>query len=120
MKVNLFFKKVYERKSLVWRCWMSRSGYGIVRIFKQKFFPKLFGFIKELSDEVYMIHEESSTLDVDLKMKVDVKMIIRNAEMILFIRNCVYLRIPSLKGVPIWDPPFALFVGTICELSMVQ
>ena len=32
MKVNLFFKKVYERKSLVWRCWMSRSGYGIVRI----------------------------------------------------------------------------------------
>ena len=38
MKVNLFFKKVYERKSLVWRCWMSKSGYGIVRIFKQKFF----------------------------------------------------------------------------------
>ena len=37
---------------------MSRSGYGIVRIFKQKFFPKLFGFIKELSNEVYMIHEE--------------------------------------------------------------
>ena len=23
VKVNLFFKKVYERKSLVWRCWMS-------------------------------------------------------------------------------------------------
>ena len=58
MKVNLFFKKVYERKSLVWRCWMSRSGYGIVRIFKQKLFPKLFGFIKELFNEVYMIHEE--------------------------------------------------------------
>ena len=38
MKGNLFFKKVYERKSLVWRCWMNRSGYGIVRIFKQKFF----------------------------------------------------------------------------------
>ena len=35
VKVNLFSKKVYERKSLVWRCWMSRSGYGIVRIFKQ-------------------------------------------------------------------------------------
>ena len=31
-------KKVYEHKSLVWRCWLSRSGYGIVRIFKQKFF----------------------------------------------------------------------------------
>ena len=58
VKVDLFFKKVYERKSLVWKCWMSRSGYGIVRIFKQKFFPKLFGFIKELSNEVYMIHEE--------------------------------------------------------------
>ena len=36
MKVNLFFKKVHERKLLVWRCWMSRSGYGIVRVFKQK------------------------------------------------------------------------------------
>ena len=58
MKVNLFFKKVYERKSLVWRCWMSRSGYGIVRIFKQKFFPKLFGFIKELFNGVHMIHKE--------------------------------------------------------------
>ena len=58
VKVNLFFKKVYERKSLVWRCWMSRSGYGIVRIFKQKFFPKLFGFIKKLSNEVYMVHKE--------------------------------------------------------------
>ena len=56
MKVNVFFKKVYERKSLVWRCWMSKSGYGIVRIFKQKLFPKLFGFIKELLNEVYMIH----------------------------------------------------------------
>ena len=52
VKVNLFFKKVYERKSLVWRCWMSRSGYGIVKIFEQKFFPKLFRFIKELSNEV--------------------------------------------------------------------
>ena len=58
VKVNLFFKKVYECKSLVWRCWMSRSGYGTVRILKQKFFPKLFGFIKELSNEVYMIHKE--------------------------------------------------------------
>ena len=58
LKVNLFFKKVYECKSLVWRCWMRKSGYGIVRIFKQKFFPKLFRFIKELSNEVYMIHEE--------------------------------------------------------------
>ena len=47
MKVNLFFKKVYERKSLVSRCWMSRSGYSIVRIFKQKLCPKLFGFIKD-------------------------------------------------------------------------
>ena len=37
---------------------MSRSGYGIVRIFKQKFFPELFGFIKELSNEIYMIHKE--------------------------------------------------------------
>ena len=37
---------------------MSRSGYGIVRIFKQKFFPKLFGFIKELFNEVHMIHKE--------------------------------------------------------------
>ena len=34
------------------------------------------------------------TSDVNLKMKVNVKMI-------LFIRNCVYLRIPSLKGVSI-------------------
>ena len=58
VKVNLFFKKVYEHKSLVWRCWMSKSGYGIVRIFKQKFFTKLFRFIKELSNEVYTIHEE--------------------------------------------------------------
>ena len=58
VKVDLFFKKVYGCKSLVWRCWMSRSSYGIVRIFKQKFFPKLFGFIKELSNEVYMIHKE--------------------------------------------------------------
>ena len=37
---------------------MSRSGDGIVRIFKQKFFPKLFGFITELFNEVCMIHEE--------------------------------------------------------------
>ena len=58
VKVNLFFKKVYERKSLVWRCWMRKSGYGIVRIFKQKFFPKLFRFIKEFLNEIYMIHEE--------------------------------------------------------------
>ena len=58
MKVDLCFKKIYERKSLVWRCWTSRSGYGIMRIFKQKFFSKLFGFIKELSNEVYMIHKE--------------------------------------------------------------
>ena len=57
-KVNLFLKKVYERKSLVWRCWMSKSSYGIMRIFKQNFSLKLFGFIKELSNEVYMIHEE--------------------------------------------------------------
>ena len=58
MKVDLFFQKVYERKSLVWRCWMSRSGYGIVSVFKKKFFPKLFGFIKELFNGVYMIHKE--------------------------------------------------------------
>ena len=58
VKVNLFFKRVYECKSLVWRCWMRKSGYGIVRIFKQKFFPKLFRFIKELLNEVYTIHEE--------------------------------------------------------------
>ena len=37
---------------------MRKSGYGIVRIFKQKFFPKLFRFIRELSNEVYMLHEE--------------------------------------------------------------
>ena len=37
---------------------MARSGYGIMRIFKQKLFPKLFGFIKELLNEVYIIHEE--------------------------------------------------------------
>ena len=36
----------------------EQSGYGIVRIFKQKFFSKLFRFIKELSNEVYTIHEE--------------------------------------------------------------
>ena len=58
MKVDLFFKKVYERKSLVWRCWMTRSGYGILRIFKQKLFPKLFRFIEELLNEVYMIHKK--------------------------------------------------------------
>ena len=37
---------------------MRKSGYGIVRIFKQKFFPKLFRFIKELLNEVYTIHKE--------------------------------------------------------------
>ena len=37
---------------------MSKSGYGIVRIFKQKVFHKLFRFITELSNEVYTIHEE--------------------------------------------------------------
>ena len=37
---------------------MTKSGYGIVRIFKQNLFPKLFGFIKELLNEVYMIHKE--------------------------------------------------------------
>ena len=36
--------------------------------------------------------KKCSTLDVNLKMEV-------NAEMILFIRNCVYLQIPSLKGI---------------------
>ena len=69
MKVDLFFKKIYERKSLVCRCWMSRSGYGIVRIFKQKFFPKLFGFIKELSNEVYIIHKEMFYLGCKLEDK---------------------------------------------------
>ena len=58
LNINLFFKKVYERKSLVWRCWMRKSGYGIVKIFKQKFFPKLFRFIKELRNEVYTMHKE--------------------------------------------------------------
>ena len=58
MKVNLFFKKVYERKSLVWRCWVRKTGYGIVRIFQEKFFPKLFRLIKELLNEVHMIHKE--------------------------------------------------------------
>ena len=38
MKVNLFFKKVYERKSLVWRCWMRKSGYGIVTNLSKSFF----------------------------------------------------------------------------------
>ena len=56
--VKVVFKKVYECKSLVRRWWMRKSGYGIVRIFKQKFFPKLFRCIKELINEVYMIHEE--------------------------------------------------------------
>ena len=59
MKVNLFVKNVNERKSLVWRCWMRRSGYGIVRIFKQvrifKFFPviheEMFHFRCRLEDE---------------------------------------------------------------------
>ena len=37
---------------------MRKSGYGIVRIFKQIFFPKLFRFVKELLNEVYMIHKE--------------------------------------------------------------
>ena len=36
----------------------EKSGYGIVRIFKQKFFPELFRFIKELLNEVYTIHKE--------------------------------------------------------------
>ena len=67
VKVNLFFKKVYERKSLVWRCWMGKSSYGIVRVFKQKFFHKLFRFIKELSDEVYTIHEETFYFGCRLK-----------------------------------------------------
>ena len=43
--------------------------------------------------------KKCSTLHVDLKMKVNVELIIRNTEMILFIGNCVYLRIPSLEGV---------------------
>ena len=46
---------------------MSRSGYGIVRIFKQKFFPELFGFIKELSNEVYMIHKEMFHFSCELE-----------------------------------------------------
>ena len=48
VKVNLFFKKVYERKSLVWRCWMRKSGYGIVRIFKQKFFLNYLDSLRNL------------------------------------------------------------------------
>ena len=36
----------------------EKSGYGIVRIFEQKFFPKLFRFIKERLYEVYTIHKE--------------------------------------------------------------
>ena len=43
--------------------------------------------------------KKCSTLHVDLKMKVNVELIIRNTEMILFIGNCVYMWIPSLKGV---------------------
>ena len=76
VKVNLFFKRVYERKSLVWRCWMRKSGSnGIVRIFKQKFFPKLFRFIKELINEVYMIHEEMFYFSCRLKMKVNAEIV---------------------------------------------
>ena len=67
VKVNLFFKKVYECMSLVWRCWMSKSSYGIVRVFEQKFFHKLFRFIKELSNEVYTIHEEMFYFECRLK-----------------------------------------------------
>ena len=37
---------------------MRKSGYAIVRMFKQKIFPKLFRFIKELLNEVYAIHQE--------------------------------------------------------------
>ena len=36
--------------------------------------------------------KKCATLDVDLNMEVSLRMI-------LFIRNCVYLWIPSLKGV---------------------
>ena len=48
MKVDLFFKKIYERKSLMWRCWMSSSGYGIVRIFKQFFSPNYLDSLRNL------------------------------------------------------------------------
>ena len=72
VKVNLFFKKVYECKSLVWRCWMRKSGYGIVRIFKQKFFPKLFRFIKELLMRFIRYIKKCSILHVDLKMNSEI------------------------------------------------
>ena len=40
VKVNLFFKKVYERKSLVWRCWMRKSpGGGVPGSFSYRYVP---------------------------------------------------------------------------------
>ena len=77
VKVNLFFKRVYERKSLVWRCWMSKISYGTVRVFKQKFFHKLIKFIKERSNELFIRSmKKCSTLDVGFKM------IIKNTEIV--------------------------------------
>ena len=52
VKVNLFFKKVYERKSLVWRCWMSKSGYSDIELLK--YIDKHFDEIEcELNGEEY-------------------------------------------------------------------
>ena len=66
-KVNLFSKKVYERKSLVWRCWMRKSGYGIVRIFKQNFFLNYLDSLRNFLMRFIRYIKKCSTLVVDLK-----------------------------------------------------
>ena len=68
VKVNLFFKKVYEHKSLVWRCWMSRSSYGIVRVFKQKFFINYIDSLRNFLMRFIRSMKKCSSLDLGLKM----------------------------------------------------
>ena len=68
VKVNLFFKKVYEHKSLVWRCWMSRSSYGNVRVFKQKFFINYIDSLRNFLMRFIRSMKKCSSLDLGLKM----------------------------------------------------
>ena len=67
MKVKLFLKRVYECKSLVWRCWMNKSGYDIVRIFKQKFFLNYLDSLRNFLMRFIRSMKKFSTLDVGLK-----------------------------------------------------
>ena len=54
---------------------MRKSGYGIVRIFKQKFFLNYLDSLRNFLMRFIRSMKKCSTLDVDLKKKVNAEIV---------------------------------------------